>query len=222
MSSTPSDPSQPPESPVAAENEIPDSSIIIAGPGTYYRNTRYIMLLVLVGMGIWFGYDGFVGWPRLNEQIKAVQAQHEEASRRNDNRRAAVLLEQLKKMGNLHTDWDIGLQKFLAFTLPPLGIILLLRALHNSRGEYRLDGTTLYVPGHPPVPFENITEIDRHLWDKKGIAYIHYDLGNGQQGRLRLDDFLYDRPPTDQIFDRIVQFVNPPDAAKPSEEPPAV
>lgn len=185
----------------------PQPDLIIAGPGSYYRNTRYVMLIVLVGMGLWFGYDGYVGWPKLNQQIKELEIKRDQ-----NNLNVSVqkeTIEELKKLGSPKTDMDILFQKILAFTLPPLGIAMLLRALHRSRGQYRLEGNVLTVPGHPPVPFENITQIDRHLWDKKGIAYLHYDLGNGQQGRLTLDDFIYDRPPTDQIFERIEKFVSP-------------
>jgi hypothetical protein len=188
---------------------------IIARPGKYYRNTRYIMTVVLIGMGLWFGYDGFVGWPKLNERIAEMDKQIRATS---DPTERSRLQQERQKLGDPKTAWDIGLQKFLCFVLPPIGIIVLIRALHNSRGEYRLEGNTLHVPGHPPVPFENITEIDKAKWDRKGIAYVHYDLGGGQQGKLRLDDFHYDRPPTDEIYNRIERYVNPSAASSAAEE----
>jgi hypothetical protein len=199
-----------PSQPTSQTEEIAaDNNVIVAGPGRYYRNTRYIMLLVLVGMGIWFGYDGFVGWPKLNQQIASLQAEQLQAQRQGNQKLANEISQRLNQLGTPKTDWDLGLQKLLCFALPPLGIGLLIRALYNSRGEYRLEGTTLHVPGHPPVPFDNISEIDRRLWDKKGIAYASYDLGDGRQGTLRLDDFVYDRPPTDAIFERMEKHVNP-------------
>lgn len=206
----------------AAEQTPNPNAPVVARAGRYYRNMRYLMAVLLVGMGAWFGYDGFVAWPKMNVQIRDLTAQREAAVRAGDKAKSEQLLTELNKLnkGKEKTDWDIGLQKFLCFTLPPLGLFILIRALYNSRGEYRLEGTTLSVPGHPPVPFENITEIDRRLWDRKGIAYISYDLGNGQKGRLKLDDFLYDRPPTDEIFNRIEAYVSPPseEAKKPADE----
>jgi len=109
------------------------------------------------------------------------------------------------------------MQKILCFSLPPLGIILLIRALHNSRGEYRLENNALSVPGHPTIDLSNITEVDRRLWDRKGIAFILYEK-DGRQGRIRLDDFVYDRPPTDLIFQRIEQFVTPATQQTTSDE----
>ncbi len=186
---------------------------VVAGPGQYYRNTRYLMTLILVGMGLWFGYDGFKHWPEENRKYAALETLKIEARRRGDLVHEQQFIQQ-QTAYKTHSDTDILLQKILCFVLPPLGFVVLLRALHNSRGEYRLDGQILNVPGHPPVPFEYITELDRHLWDRKGIAFVNYDLGNGQQGRLRLDDFVYDRDPTDEIFNRVEAYVAP-QAAQP-------
>jgi hypothetical protein len=190
---------------------------IIAGPGRYYRNTRYLMTVLLIGMGLWFGYDGFIGWPKSNEMRNKLLDDAKAIDARGDRAGAERLIQEAGKY-KAHTDTDIRFQKVLCFALPPLAIILLIRSLHNSRGSYRLEGTTLHVPGHPPVPFANITEIDKRLWDRKGIAYISYDLGDGRQGKLKLDDFLYDRPPTDEIYQRIEKYVTP---EEPQQQQPA-
>jgi hypothetical protein len=194
------------------------SEPIVATAGQYYRNMRYIICAGLIALGLWFAYDGFIGWPKKNQQIADIEAQHAQATRVGEVSKAAQLLEQRNKLGEPKTDTDLFFQKLLGFALPPLGIAVVIWALYRSRGEYRLDGQTLHVPGHPPVPFENITDIDRHLWDRKGIAYISYDLGNGKQGRLKLDDFLYDRPPTDAIYERIDRFITG-GASRPAASP---
>lgn len=183
-----------------------DENTIVAGPGRYYRNTRYLMLVLMVGLGLWFAYDGFLNWPQMNLERDRIEADRVSAANSGDQMRARQLYDQEGQLKH-HTDWDIGLQKFLAFTLPVAGILLLARALHNSRGELRLEGETLHFPGHPPVKFDQVTGIDRRLWDRKGIAYANYDLGDGTKGRLRLDDFVYDRPSTDRIFERIETVV---------------
>src|SRR5947209_1590167 len=45
---------------------------VVARGATYYRTTRYIMVVLLLAMGGWFGYDGFKGWPAENERINEV------------------------------------------------------------------------------------------------------------------------------------------------------
>jgi len=218
-------PSQNEQTPPQDSKDVPtgattttEPTTVVAAPGRYYRNTRYLMTVLLIGMGLWFGYDGFVGWPKANENWEQLDQKRSAADKRNDHSEAERLREEQSKFKH-HTDTDIRTQKMLAFALPPLAIILLIWALHNSRGEYRLEGTMLHVPGHPPVPFANITEIDKRLWDRKGIAYVSYDLGNGQQGSLKLDDFLYDRPPTDEIYGRIEKYVQPQAEATPATTP---
>ena len=86
---------------------------------------------------------------------------------------------------------------------PVAGIGLLAWTLYNSRGAYRLSGDVLSAPDHPDVPLASITQIDKSKWDRKGIAKLDYELATGQKGTVTLDDFVYDRPPTDRILEEI-------------------
>ncbi len=194
----------------------PSGGDIIARAGQYYRNTRYVMCALLVGAGLWFAYDGWVGWPEHNREVAEVKRRIADAERSGDQNAAAAARTDLGKMSEEKSSSDILLQKVLAFSLPPVGIGLLAWALYNSRGSYRLSGRTLHAPGHPPVPFDQITRIDKRLWDRKGIAFVDYE-ADGRAGRIKLDDFVYERKPTDQIFKQIEQAVAP--AADPESQP---
>ena len=189
---------------------------IVARAGQYYRNTRYIMCALLVAAGLWFAYDGWVGWPAHNVKVQEVKRRVEQAERSGDQAGAAAARTELGKLSKEKTNSDIMLQKILAVSLPPVGIALLAWALYNSRGAYRLSGRTLHVPGHPPVALDQITQIDRALWDRKGIAYLNYE---GAAKPIKLDDFVYERKPTDQIFERIESELSPeaqPGATEPT------
>jgi hypothetical protein len=78
------------------------------------------------------------------------------------------------------------------------------------------------VPGHPPIPLDKIQSVNRESWDRKGIAVMEYDLTTapmrasktsgpvsyegvtpGVRGIFKLDDFVYEREPTDVIFKAI-------------------
>src|SRR4051812_48501048 len=101
-----------PSEPTSQTEEVAaDDGVIVAGPGRYYRNTRYIMLVVLVGMGIWFGYDGFVGWPDLNRKIAALQAEQLQAQRQGNQKLVNEISQRLNQLGTPKSDWDLGLQK---------------------------------------------------------------------------------------------------------------
>jgi len=177
----------------------PSGGPVVAKAGRYYRVARYLMVLLLFGYGAWSIYDGFYSWPNWTDTHP---------------------LEKPK------THTDIVLNQILGVCLPPMGLIILGWALYNSRGEYRLDEGILHVPGHPPIPLEKIQSVNRESWDRKGIAYIEYDLTvvpsragsgssgsagpvryegitKGARGKFRLDDFVYEREPTDIIFKAI-------------------
>jgi hypothetical protein len=165
---------------------------IIAPPARAYRIRFIVMFLVFVAMGGWFGYDGFVGYPQANADVRAKPDY---------------------KFGDPvpHSDMDLLFQKALMVILPIAGVGLLAWCLRRSRGVYRLEGTTLNVPGHPPVELTSITTINKKNWDRKGLAYLSYEQG-GTAGTIRIDDFAYQRGPTDEIFNRIEKYLLPGEA----------
>lgn len=185
-----------------------DGGEIVARAGRYYRNTRYLMFVLLVGMGVWFGYDGWVGWPRENAIVDDLRTQQRQAESQ-----GAAGVEKLKQINTElknhkeHTHSDLRLQRVLAIALPPLGLAMLIWALRQSRGAYRMSGTKLSVPGHPTIDLSEIKSVNNDLWDRKGIAWVKYETADGQSGEIKLDDFLYDRPPTDAIYERIAEHM---------------
>jgi hypothetical protein len=196
---------------------------IVARAGTYFRNTRYLITIALLAMGLWFGYDGFINWPRQYDKYEQLEKERLAAEKAGDAERAKKLLDERNTYRDpKNRDWDLGLQRLLFYVLPPLGIAAFVRWMYISRGAYRLGpDNVLHVPGHPPVPLDAISELDKRLWDRKGIAYVGYELPDGRTGRLKLDDFVYQREPTDQIFDRINEYVTPQAQAETSDTPEA-
>jgi hypothetical protein len=167
---------------------------IVARAGKYYRNARYLLVLMMVVGGLWFAYDGWVGWPGERARYDSLPA------------------DQRAVKNKPHSDLDILIQKVLALGLTPLGPVLLAWFLYRSRGEYRLADGVLHVPGNPPVPLTGIRSIDKAKWDRKGIAWVEYDdpAGTGMPKWLVLDDFIYEREPTDRIVAIIEAMVTPP------------
>lgn len=188
---------------------------IVARPSHYwrdYRAKRLALSVMLVVFGVLFAYDGFVGWPRQNERIAELGRQIEDARRKDDEptvRRLDAERSNIKQ----RSDMDILMQKVLAFVLIPGGVALLAWSFYQSRGEYRLAENVLHVPGHPPVPLDAITSIDKTRWERKGIAQLDYELPGGTKGRVTLDDFVYQQRPTDDIFAHIERYTGTVDDA---------
>jgi hypothetical protein len=176
---------------------------IVARYGRYYRNTRYLIAAMCIGWGLYSIYDGFVRYPKVNEA--AVQKEVERVETAGGKKVTPEERKEIAAKTTLpHPGWDVPFNRGAGIILPPLGIALLAWMLYNSRGEYRLEGDTLHVPGHPPVPLDNIRKIDKRLWERKGIAYIEYEVQqSAKPAQLKLDDFVYERGPTDAIFERI-------------------
>ncbi|HEX8340457.1 MAG TPA: hypothetical protein VF624_06070 [Tepidisphaeraceae bacterium] len=198
-----------------AERPIPQQPI--AAPGSrYYRSRRYIIAVALLGFAAYFAYDGWKGYPRANARIDVVEreiASLAGATRPEDIKKLADLDKEKKSLGSRKSDTSIRLQKQLAVGLPFLAAGFLAFILHRSRGQVRLENDTLHVPGHPPVPLGSITAVDGRLWAKKGIAYVDYDVGG--KGRAKLDAFIYEPAPMDDLYEVVARRHGVWEATKP-------
>jgi hypothetical protein len=167
---------------------------VAATRGGYYRNARLLMVALMVGLGGWFIKDGFHSYPKANKDA-------EEKARTNGE------TEKFDKDGKFigkpeHSETDILLQKVLGLGMVPAGLGYLAFFLHRSRGAYRLDGYVISIPGHPPFRISEVQRVDKRLWDRKGIAILDYRNDAGQSGSVTIDDFVYDRTPTDILYYR--------------------
>ncbi|HUB24611.1 MAG TPA: hypothetical protein VL992_04205 [Tepidisphaeraceae bacterium] len=192
----------PPSEPSAPQALATPGGDVVARAGKYYRNTRYILAAALFFWGLYNIRDGFFNWPAQNQHYAQVA-----------NARG------LDPNAKPHSDADILINQGLGILLPPLGIFLLVWMLRSSRGEIRLSNDVLSVPGHPPVPLIHIESIDKQKWDRKGIAMLSYRLDSGKVGKIKLDDFVYERPPIDRIFERVEQSLQSPRPRKVAAAP---
>ncbi len=180
---------------------------IVAQPDAGYRWKHLIVSVAMIGFGLWFAYDGWKKWPAENARIRQVQQDKDAATAAGDTAKVEVLAKELQEL-NYHTEMDLAIQKILAIVLPAFGIFWGAWTIKDTRGVYRMSGNTLHVPGHPPVTVDDIRRIDKRKWDKKGIAYLHYEVGQPPTaGVLKLDDFAYERKPVDDMLERIEKNV---------------
>ncbi len=182
---------------------------LIADPDPGYRWKHLIMAVLMIAGGFWFGYDGWVRWPAENRHAGQVQRDLDAAKRERDQTKEDALAKELSQISK-HTELDILIQKLLAFALPAFGLFWGGWTLWETRGHYEMAGETVHVPGHPPITCDDVRRIDKRKWDRKGVAYVHYEHGNPPKpGILKLDDFAYERTTTDAILERIERNVIP-------------
>jgi hypothetical protein len=185
-----------------------DTGPIVALPTRNWRIKQLIVALVALVIGILFVRDG--GWfPPVGDEWSNYRKENAAYLAKigiGDPATQPADSQHLSKVP--HSDLDIFLQKLLATVCIPFGLFWAFRCFKLSSGEYRLTGNTLQVPGHPPVELEEIVAIDRRKWDRKGIAYLTYEKTGGPTGVITLDDFIFERPPTDKIFEIIERSVS--------------
>lgn len=192
--------SNPPQASHAADT----TASIVARAGRYYRNARYLMFAIIMATGVWFLYDGFIKYPAENAAYDLLLQQQSELERATPRDEAALvsIAQRLKEMTR-HREFGLLFQKMLGLTLLPAGLGLLIFWLYRSRGEIRLENGIITLPGHPPIPLKAIDELDKELWDRKGIAFAYYALSDNTTGKFRLDDFVYQAHPIRAIVQRV-------------------
>jgi hypothetical protein len=163
------------------ESDTALANVIVAKASRDYRWRRYILVIVIFGYGLYSLYDGFVRYPRAN---------------------AAATKQGLEILP--YPGYDVPFNQAFGVALPPLSVIFLGWIVYTSRGKYEFDGINVSTPGSGSISVKSIRRVDRSKWDRKGIAYLHYQVpGSSKLGVITLDDFIYERIPTDEIYRQI-------------------
>jgi hypothetical protein len=117
------------------------------------------------------------------------------------------------------TEFEIAGQFFMLAIAGSAGLLVLIHVL-RCRGRWiEMDETGLRTSRGQTVAFDQITAINKKKWDKKGIAKIQYQQ-NGHDSVLTLDDFIYERPTTDDMLRQVEDHVGHDKIINGKPEPP--
>jgi hypothetical protein len=177
----------------------PASGDVVARVDFQFRWRSWAFAILLLIVGLWSLNDGFVVYPRDNAKWEQMAGSVDRAPRPPHDQ-AGVLFNQ-----------------FAGILCTAISIPFLIWRERRSRGEYRLTGDTLRVPGHGPVMLNQIRGLDLVRWDRKGVAVVEYELPTGGKRTLKLCDMIYQREPTDRIVERIEAHLNALDANQSTE-----
>jgi len=132
--------------------------------------TRHLFVVVLMaGLGCWFGYDGFVGYPATPGDALYKSIEGSDAP-------VGYNLEAFKRQ-KIQTQYGFTVLAFLAALL--VGGHLL--SVSKFSFEFDDDG---FVVGGKRHAYGEIKSVDRSLWEKKGIVTI-----SGTGFSVRLDSW---------------------------------
>lgn len=176
---------------------------------------RYLCLAsVCTGLGLWFAYDGIIGYPRQLERAEAFEELSEKVPSRE--------LEDSWRELTAQRNWSAALPKkkaeeirssitgqyfwsFLNFVVGIPAIVLYIR----SRGSWvELTSDGVKTSWGQSMEFSAVQSLDKKRWEKKGIAKATYK--DGESTRIfTFDDFKYEREPLGKMLVALEQTLTP-------------
>ena len=184
------------------------------------------MSLMFVAFGLYFLYDGFIGYPKKNAQFASHASFFDDL----ETRKAAHMEE-----GGTLTDWEertvddyvaveekwkahataqgwpeeppekhysTGDQFFFGALCIAVGLAVLGTMFINRGRSVRADEQGFYTDKSERVRFESAFRIDKRKWDNKGLAYVYHRDADGKQKRAVIDDLKYNG--ADKILTRLL------------------
>jgi len=122
-----------------------------------YAKRHLFAVAVLIGLGLWFGYDGFVRYPALPAAELYRSIEGSEAS-------SGVDLEAFKRQ---KTQTQYG----FTFLCLIAGAVVGLRLWKSARLKVDFDETGYTVDGRR-IAWPEVKDVDRSRWESKGIVKV--------------------------------------------------
>ncbi len=181
-----------------------------------WKKQKLFISLFFIGFGLWFCFDGFVGYPRNNARYK-VWKQHLDEGRETEwpataAQRGWKVDEWPKYVSEHHLEGRLPAEPFgrdkiigqfvyggIATTI---GVLLLIYWMTQKGRVLRMDDEAVYTPAGTCVPFASITGVGKKKWETKGIAKIRYEQ-EGRQREFVVDDYKFDTEPARAILQEI-------------------
>ena len=172
---------------------------------------RFLLIaIVCYAFGLWSLYDGVVSYPKERERAQAFEqimaSSDDDLNRQTEweslaKEKGWKLAPPKKSVSEIESDiqWQYGMALVSAIA----GTILLVNYLRTRNSWVELAGNRIQTSWGEAFDINNIEELDKRRWQKKGIARVQYRDDQGRIRRFVLDDFKYDRKAMDGIIREI-------------------
>ena len=197
-----------------------------------YRFRVGLIAAICLGFASWCLYDAKVKYPLHNRINAAYESMLSEYARANPNvseEDAKVEVDDKKwpplateegwptdplKLPHRHSGTDIFTQYLMLTLTAPFGLVFGFLFL-RCRGRWvACDEQGLTTSWGQTAPFDQITRLNKRRW-KKGIAIVYHQ-ANGQELKLTLDDWKFDRELMDQIVAEVESRLSPDQIDEPN------
>ncbi len=163
-----------------------------------------LVALVCLAYAAWSAYDGFVKYPEHNRSVAALEKVKEEhpTDWQPIWEKMAEENDWSKTPGELKSNFSMIAQYVqLGITLP-IGLLFAFFWLAHRGKWMATDETGVLTSAGQRVSFDAIQRVDKQRWATKGIALVWHQDG-GVEKKLVIDDWKYERGPTDDILREI-------------------
>ncbi len=126
-------------------------------------------------------------------------------------RRAANRVESAQWLDAPKNEFDLALQRWIGYILAPIGLVLILQLVRVLTARTVLDDAGLTLPGRPPIPLDEMTQLTRE--DDKSDVLVMTHTPQGSQSSVNLDP--YQIKHLDAIVDTICEQKSWPNPLSP-------
>ena len=169
-----------------------------------WKKQKGFVALFFTAIGLWFLFDGMVGFPRSNERWLAHEKFKTEGHLSEWPAFAKNAGWNDEPPHKLYKKQDIAGQYILGALALVIGAGAFIYWSGQIKRVVKLDNDVLTISAGKRVPLEAITGINRKKWDAKGLATVYFTL-DGRRGKFVLDDYKFDRDPIHEIMKAVEQ-----------------
>lgn len=219
---------------------MPDSTTVRAERDAKYYRRFWIMAIATFGYGLYFLYDGLIGYPaKIEEQnlkIEKLEAfdtfiKREQEGEKNITEKWTAFAKEKgwpitrpedfteEERSHMLTQGSINGQFFFAGLCGLIAAWLLIY-IARSRGRWiEGDGKSITSSWGQTVPFDQVTQLDKKKWKNKGIAKVQYT-DSSKKKTFVIDDFKFLREPTGDILRQLEGSIDHGKIVNGKPEPP--
>ena len=217
--------------------------MLLARPSFTFTLKNLAILLMCAVFLCLFAYDGYVGYPRKDDELVKVMRSMIDQDKLDvrfrveldawpgwDNASEATrermdhIARQEAKIEGWKGPLDIEIQKWVLLLLIVATAWSLWRFIRFRRRRVIADDATVSPAAGVVIPWDKITRVDNSLWKSKGIVQITYTDATGATKIDKFDDYETDREPLLKILDQLsekavnAEFVPKEDPTEPATD----
>jgi len=198
-----------------------------------YSRKFLIMGICALGAALWFLKDGLFTYPAERQQAFAEFKTYDKTYFKDEHHKT-MTLEQFEVVAEpekwqewevyihdrgFHSGADVVMQFIMTAVMTVAGLVLISFPL-RARGRWiEASDAGITSSWGESFQFDEVEEVNKRKWRNKGIAKVTY-VSDGRRRTFVVDDYKFDRYPTDAILYELEQRIDPDRITNGPPDPP--